>query len=1006
MATTPPVRVLGMIEVVGPHGPATLIGTRQRALLALLALNAGNVVAQTKLVDALWGENPPRTAVRTLQSHVARVRQALDGCGLTDVLLTRGPGYVLAVPSKEVDAHLFEDAVRQAKADLANNAVTDAVTRLSAGLRLWRGEALADAGPESWAVAEIQRLTEVRLDAIEQLWDARIQLGEHTEAVGELERQLVTTPLRERLVGLLMLALYRCGRHSDALDRYERVRTRLADELGVDPGPKLQSLHTAILRRDPSLDPKPSPVQAPVPAQLPPPVGHFAGRSGELASLADPEASIVVVSGPAGIGKTALAVQWAHQVKHRYPDGQLFLDLRGHDPDAALTPADALTHVLRGLGIPPDRIPAGVADQTTLYRSLIHDRRILIILDNGGTADHVLPLVPPTVSSTLVVTSRSQLSALAIDHAVQSAELDVLTVNEARALVERVLSAQRVDREPEAALELVELCGRMPLALRIATAKLAARPRQQIADLVAELSDDRLDALQVTGDSRSVRTVFASAYHALSEPAARLFRLLGLHPGTSFGTRLAAAVTGLSHGRARRSVDELSAAHLIMETERGQYRFHDLIRLYASECAKADESTADRNTAIHRIIDWYLAIADAANSTLDPTRTRVTATISNPPAELPFPPESDAVLAFLDGERGNVVPVVALASEGHELTACHMTYLLAGFLDRRGHWTDWVATCRLGVTAANRLGDPEIGGLMRSALGVSCIFTRRFDEALDVLHEALVLTQTSGNVRDEGYVHNNLAVANAGLRRFDEAAESFGRALELHTGSCPAATASALNNLGYAHTENGDFAIGIQHLTRALGLARDAEDLTLQAAVLHSLGVASRAKGDHDEALHFLHESLALYQKLGYRRYLPGGMNDIGEALLLRGDHKLALAEFTTALEIGIELGDQHCEAITLGNIARAQLKAGDLPAARHHLTRALDLRTRFPDPYEEAHLYRWMSQLAAASGDHGAATAHRDHAVQLYVKANALAEADDLTGDSDSSARAACSAV
>jgi DNA-binding SARP family transcriptional activator/tetratricopeptide (TPR) repeat protein len=991
MATTPPVRVLGMIEVVGPLGPATLIGTRQRALLALLALNAGNVVAQSRLVDALWGENPPRTAVRTLQSHVARVRQALDGCGLPDVLLTRGPGYVLTVSHGDVDAHLFEDAVRLAKADLNNNAVTDAVTRLTAGLRLWRGEALADAGPESWAAAEIERLTEVRLDAIEELWDARIHLGEHTAAVGELERQLVSTPLRERLVGLLMLALYRCGRHSDALDRYERVRTRLADELGVDPGPKLQTLHTAILRREPGLDPKPNPVQAPVPAQLPPPVGHFAGRSEELASLAGPEASIVVVSGPAGIGKTALAVQWAHQVKHRYPDGQLFLDLRGHDPDAALTPGDALTHALRGLGIPPDRIPAGVADQTALYRSLVHDRRILIILDNGGTADHVLPLVPPTVSSTLVVTSRSQLSALAIDHAVQSAELNVLTVKEARALVDRVLGVQRVERESASAFELIELCGRMPLALRIAAAKLAARPRQQIADLVAELSDDRLNALQVTGDSRSVRTVFASAYNALSEPAARMFRLLGLHPGTSFGTRLAAAVTGLSHGRARRSVDELSAAHLIMEGERGQYRFHDLIRLYASECAKTDEATTDRDAATHRIIDWYLAIADAANRTLDPTRTRITATISNPPAELPFPPESDAVLAFLDGERGNVVPVVALASEGHELTACHMTYLLAGFLNRRGHWTEWVATCRSGVAAANRLQDPELGGLMRSALGVSCIFTRRFDEALDVLHEALVLTQASGNRSDEGYVHNNLAVANAGLRRFDEAAESFGRAMDLHTGTD--ALAAALNNVGYAHVLNGDHAASLEYLPEALTLARETQDLALEASVLHGLGVAHRLRGDCDQALSYLTEALAANRKVGFERHVPVVLNDIGETVLSRGDYPLALKHFTEALAASIELTDQHNESVALGHIGHTHLLAGDLSEAHRYLTHALALRSRIPDPYEEAHLHRRLSELAVKSGDAAKAAEHGDHAIQLYTKANALAEADELAG-------------
>jgi tetratricopeptide (TPR) repeat protein len=485
--------------------------------------------------------------------------------------------------------------------------------------------------------------------------------------------------------------------------------------------------------------------------------------------------------------------------------------------------------------------------------------------------------------------------------------------------------------------------------------------------------------------------VFASAYNALSEPAARMFRLLGLHPGTSFGTRLAAAVTGLSHGRARRSVDELSAAHLITETERGQYRFHDLIRLYASERAKTDEATTDRDAATHRIVDWYLAIADAANRTLDPTRTRITATISNPPAELPFPLESDAVLAFLDSERGNVVPVVALASEGHELTACHMTYLLAGFLNRRGHWTEWVATCRSGVAAANRLRNPELGGLMRSALGVSCIFTRRFDEALDVLHEALVLTQASGNRSDEGYVHNNLAVANAGLRRFDEAAESFSRAMDLHNGTN--ALAAALNNIGYAHVLNGDHAASLEYLPRALTLARETRDLALEASVLHGLGVAHRLRGDCDQALSYLTEALAANRKVGFERHVPVVLNDIGETVASRGDYPLALKHFTEALAASIELADQHNESVALGHIGHAHLLAGDLPEAHRHLTHALALRSRIPDPYEEAHLHRRLSELAGRSGDAAKAAEHRDHAIQLYTKANALTEADELAG-------------
>lgn len=394
MAGRPAVRLLGPIEVVGPAGPALLVGARQRGLVALLALSTGSVVAQSRLVDALWGEDPPRTAVRSLHSHVSRVRHALQACGLGDVLRTREPGYLLTLERDQVDVHVFENAVRAGDA--------------RAGLALWRGDPLADGEPAGWAAAEVERLHQARLAAVEDLWEAELRAGRHAAAVGELERELVDRPGRERLVGLLMLALYRDGRHADALDRYERVRVRLADELGVDPGPRLQALHTAILRRDPTLDPPtaaPRPVPEPSgwgeptgPSQLPPPVGHFAGRGDELDGLAElaEDERIVVVSGPAGVGKTAFAVQWAHRARSRYPDGQLFLDLRGHDPDAALTPGQVLTHVLRALGVPAARTPTDLAEQTGLYRSLTADRRLLVLLDNGGTADHVLPLVPST----------------------------------------------------------------------------------------------------------------------------------------------------------------------------------------------------------------------------------------------------------------------------------------------------------------------------------------------------------------------------------------------------------------------------------------------------------------------------------------------------------------------------------------------------------------------------------------------------------------------------------
>ncbi|GAB3879596.1 BTAD domain-containing putative transcriptional regulator [Kibdelosporangium lantanae] len=754
------VRILGPTEVVGPTGPAVLTGTRQRALVALLALNAGNVVTASRLVDAMYGENPPRTAIRTVQSHLARVRQAFDQCGLPNAVITKDPGYVLAVPRSQVDAHVFQDLVRGGRT----------VEVLTEALGLWRGDALADVDLEGWAAAEVERLHDMRLVAYEDLWAARIQLGEDVLAITELDRLVAEHPVRERLIELLMLALYRAGRPADALDRYDRFRRRLADELGIDPSASLQRLHGSILRGDPGL------TGSPIPAQLPPRTGHFAGRRAELAMLR-PDAPIALVSGPAGVGKTAFALEWAHDVVRRFPDGQLFLDLHGHDPDTALTPAEAATHVLRGLGVSADRVPATVEEQAALFRSLVHDKRVLIVLDNAGTADHVLPLVPATAGSLVLVTSRRHLSALSVRHSVRSVELDVLAPGEASALLASILGAERLRGQPVD--QLVALCGRLPLALRIAAAKLAARPRQPLADMVTDLTADRLDVLSVDGDSVGLRAVFASAYEALSEPAAALFRALGVHPGESFGAHLAAAVMDVSYGRARRWVDELASAHLITETAFGQYRFHDLIRLYARECVAPDQIP----DIVARLVDWYLVIAAASNKVFGPTRNRVSPTPAHIPDALPFDQDAGAILSFLDGERANMVPVVAYAAEnGHQRAACDLTYLLAGYYDRRGHWNERITLCRWAVQAARQLGDPGYEALMRSALGVACIAARRFDDALTVLRGALALTYET---RDLRHVYNNMAVAYAGLRRFTEAAEAFDQALTVHGSDDP-----------------------------------------------------------------------------------------------------------------------------------------------------------------------------------------------------------------------------
>jgi DNA-binding SARP family transcriptional activator/tetratricopeptide (TPR) repeat protein len=914
------VRVLGPVGAVGPGGPATLVGARQRTLLALLALNAGTVVPCARLVDALWGDDPPRTAVRTLHSHVSRVRQALEACGLPGALLTRDPGYLLDLPRDQVDAHRFEDAVREARVCLDGGAPDRAAALLDEGLAWWRGDALADGAPDGWGRAEAERLAEIRLTATEDLWDARLRLDRHAEAVAELERLVAAHPTRERLVGLLMLALVHRGRHVEALDRYRRLSTHLADEFGVDPGPRVRELHAAILRGElatPDLT---------VAAQLPAGVGHFAGRAAELAALSrwlaepTPETEIMVVRGSAGIGKTALVVHWANEVAARFPDGIVFLDLRGHDPDTALTPGEVLAHVLDGLGLPRDRLPASAEQRTAVYRSLIHDRRALVVLDNAGTADHVLPLVPNSAKSRILVTSRHRLAAVSAYHVVRHVELDALGPDDANTLLARVLGRARVVAEPEATARLADLCGRIPIALRVAAARLSGRPRQPIAELVAELSDDgRLDALSVDGDTHSVRTVFAGAYQVLSDPAARMFRLVGLHPSGNVSSWLAAAVTGDTHGRGRRGIDELAAAHLLSEVAVGRYRFHDLMRLYAVERAEHDEDDAARQDAVGRLLDWYLAVASAGNHVLDPARDRVVATPRQPPRELPFGTDPDEALAFLDGERDNLVPVAAFAlRHGHHRTVCQLAYLTSGYFESRGYADSRIAIHRLGLDAARLGADPVVEGLMHSGLGVAYIAARRYADALGELREALRLMAAAGDRRGIGHAYNNLAAALGELGRFDEAIVACEQAYAVHVANAHTLGAIlALNNLGHLYARVGQPEQSLHHLRRGLLLARDAGNRRMEAAIQHGIGETQRSIGALDPALEAFTEALALRRGAGNRHYEARTLVEIGATLIMAGRGAEAGKPLEEAVTIAGELGDEHVAERARTELAR-----------------------------------------------------------------------------------------
>jgi len=993
------VRLLGPVEVVGPYGRAVLSG-RQRAMVGLLALQAGNVLLPARIVDAFWGEDPPRTAIKSLHSHIARIRHAMYQCGLNDVLLTKGAGYILAVDRAEVDVCRFEDEVRLAREELAQGSWASAADRLRAALALWKGDPVQDGELAGWGLAEVTRLQEARLIALEDLWDAELRLGHHATVAGELDRLLVQHPLRERLVELQMLALCRTGRRLDALEAYQRLRGRLVQELGVDPAAGLQRLHTAILRHDPELTVQPQEIADPPPprpAQLPPRVGHFTGRTKEMKELnrvldSDGDTRIMVVSGRGGMGKTALAVQWAHQVKHGFPDGQLFLDLRGRDVEAAMTPADALGQMLRSLGVPGDKVPSDLVEMINLYRSVLDGKRVLIILDNASKVDQIRPLVPATAMSALIVTTRGPMTALATYHAVGALCLDILGEADALALLGSVVGHDRVEREPANAVTIVNVCGRMPLALRIAAANLAGQPGRDLSHLAAELSGDHpLDALSVDGDSRSVRTVFASAYRTLSPQAARMFRLLSLHPGASFVPELAAAITDMPAAEASTALTELADAYLVAETTGGRYRFHDLIQMYASERARMEENDSGGS---QRLLDWYLGIADSGNQALDRRRDRVKLALRHPPSEVPFAPNPQDVLAFLDGERENLPAVVRFATDqGRFDAAWQLTYLLTGYFDSRGQVTDRVEICQLGLAAAQRQGDPTAESLMRAALGAAYILSRRFNDGLDCLYGALDLVRACGDRRREAFLSNSIATAYAHMRRFEEALEAYLQVLEVHReNEDRLGMAVALNNIGTARIRLGQPALSFEHLESALRLSREIENPRIEAGILFTLGEAHLRQNRLGEALEHFERALEIRRAIGDRRREVDTLNQIGVTLLRQGDPAAAVEHAVQALALSQEFADPHVISICLTHLAVAQTRRGELDASGRNLKRALDLRTRVPDLYEEATIHRALAAQAKAAGQPVAADEHRRQAARLFLKANAPGEAAELS--------------
>jgi DNA-binding SARP family transcriptional activator/tetratricopeptide (TPR) repeat protein len=932
--------------VVRRSGVVVPVQGKQRVLLAALLLNAGRVVPVDELTELIWGSGTPPSARVTLQNYVKRLRQALADTDRATIG-TRPGGYAICVEADELDVTQFM-ALRESAQESAWAGSWDrAANQLRTALALWRGEPLADVPSELLVLREVPRLAEIRLQALEALIDAELRLGHHADVIADLRRLTCVYPLREHFYAMLMLTLYRSGRQGEALAAYQGARTVLIEELGAEPGAELKELHRRILAGDAALAaPEAGQLavgghEPVVPRQLPAPVRHFVGREVELNTLtglldqaghpAPGTTMIAVIDGTAGVGKTALAVHWAHQVAQRFPDGQLYVNLRGYDPGEPMTATDALAGFLRALGVPGQAIPAEEDERAARYRSLLAGRRMLVVADNARSVEQVRPLLPGSPGCAAVVTSRDSLGGLVVRDGASRLDLDLLPAGDAVSLL-RLLIGGRVDADPERAGALAAQCSRLPLALRIAAELAAGRPATPLAGLAGELADQqrRLELLEAGEDPRTaVRAVFSWSYRHLDPAAARTFRLLGLHPGPDLDGHAAAALTGTAVETAGQLVDLLARAHLIQPAGPGRFGLHDLLGAYARDLAAAEDTQGDRRAALTRLSDQYLHTAATAMDILFPAERHRRPRISTP--AIPGPPLASpaAARAWLDAHRAILVALVAhTAAHGWPGHATRLAITLFRYLDTGGHYQDAVTVNTQAMPAARQAGDRAGEASVLSNLGGADWRLGRYDEAARRLRNALVIFREVGDRLGQAGALSSLGVVESCQGRHGRAADCHREALAAFRGTGDRlGQARALDSLGVVLCHQGYHEQARDYQREALNIYRELGEWHGEGSVLGNLGVVEWWQGHYDDAAERLREGLAVFCQVGDRLGQARSLSNLGVVEWWQGHYDDAAERHREAHRIFGEIGDRPGEAGALKALGEALRAAGRPPA-------------------------------------------------------------------------------
>jgi DNA-binding SARP family transcriptional activator/tetratricopeptide (TPR) repeat protein len=997
-------KLLGPLEAWVDGNRVPLGGKRQEQVLAALLLEAGRVLPLYRLVQAVWETQPPSTAAHQVRKMVADLRRRLPG----ELIVTDGPGYRVVVGDDAIDLRQFEGHLALAQVAEDAGRIPEAVEALSAALRLWRGKALSGMTGMTLRAAADQ-LDERHLVTVERLIGLQLLLGEDRDLVGRLRLLAAEHPMRERLLVLLMTALYQAGRQGEALQVFADARHTLSEQLGIDPGVELTRRHEQILRNDPELAPRPSapppsraspapaaPVEVASPPRIRPTtiprdLVDFTGQTAALAELTGhvrPDAAvltIVSINGMGGVGKTTLAIHVAHRLTKEFPDGQLFLDLHGFTPGREpVDPSEALGILLRALGTPGDQVPTDQVGRSAMWRALTADRSLLVLLDNASSAAQVLPLLPGSAGCLVLITTRSRLNGLDGAH---SLTLDPPHENEAIEIVQRLLGDRHRPSTAEAQ-SLILACGSLPLALRIAIARLHNRPKWTLDYLVGRLRREGRLLQELVLDDRSVAASIGLSYHGVGPAHQQMFRLIGLFPGESCDAYTAAAVAGISHDRAEEILEDLLDAQLLIQRQVGRYEMHNLVRDFTRTVIAKDSE--EFTPAMRRLLDFYAHTADLAASRVHPGRFAVDVPVRCLPVDVPPLADQAEALEWFEAERRNLLAAIGLAaSEQSDFHLCHLPRTMAFHLYVRGEMHEHADAFRNAAAAARRLGEPVHEGLNMINLAIAHWYLGEFTESLKAYCDALAIAQDTNDTAGEGTCLGRIGIVCASMGRFEEALSYQQRALTIHRGTGNAEEAgNALSNISHVQNVLGMHAEAAESARQAVELLDGRDQPTDIASALMRLAMAQSRLGDSTAALASLAEASIPVETTNSRRSramletryaevylrmdvldraeqhalkalgLLNGMpspalsadveNILGRILVGRGDFAAALARFQAAHEIAARIGLNLEQARALDGCGQAHAGLGDLDEAVVRWRQALDLHTAMGTVHSE----------------------------------------------------------